>query len=337
MLTRPVRLDPSGVAGPTLGQSRGPRWRKTSHGYFVPSGVDGEVVEQRILEQSVRLPAHGAVTAWASCRLHGAAFFDGLKLDGMTHRPVPLAIGPDSLLRPDPVVRISRDRLGVHEVTVRQGVSCTTILRALFDEMRWATDVREAVVAMDMVAAAELSSIKKMRVYVDHHPGWRGVEQVRAALDMADENSMSPNETRMRLIWLLDAGLPRPLVNQPVFDRCGNLLGIADLFDPLAGMVGEYDGAAHRGAKRHRRDVMREHRFRQAGLEYFKVVGLDLSDIPVTVERMITTRARAKFEVPSERKWTLLPPSDWYDSPLDAMDLDQRLEYRAALHGSGPD
>ncbi len=335
-LTRPVRIDPSGVAGPTPGQSRGPRWRKTSHGFYVPSSVSDDVAEQRILEQSVRLPPHGAVTGWAACRLHGAAFFDGLERDGTTHRPVPLAIGPDCLIRQDRAVRISRDRLDESEVRTVQGIACAVLARGLFDEMRWAAGAREAVVAMDMASAAELVSINTMRAYVVRHPGWRGVGQARAALDLADENSMSPNETRMRLIWVLDAELPRPLVNQPVFDARGRLLGIADLLDPVAGVVGEYDGAAHRAGRRHRRDVMREDLFRRAGLEYFKVVGLDLADVGLVVDRMLTTRARAKFQPSDERAWTLLPPEDWYDSPFDAMNLDQRLEYRAALHGDRP-
>ena len=89
------------------------------------------------------------------------------------------------------------------------GIPCAIMSRALFDEMRWAADEREAAVAMDMAAAAELISIARMRDYVAAHGGWRGAPQVRRALDLADENSMSPNETRMRLIWMLDAGLPQ--------------------------------------------------------------------------------------------------------------------------------
>ena len=100
---------------------------------------------------------------------------------------------------------------------------CTTPLRALFDDMRRAPDERESTVAMDTMAAAELVSIRQMRSYVEGRSGWRGVPQVRRALDLADENGMSPNETRMRLVWVLDAGLPNPLVNQPVFDLRGKL------------------------------------------------------------------------------------------------------------------
>ena len=92
-LVRPVPVDPTGRNGPTRGQANGFRWRRTSCGLFVPAMVDAGVPEQRILEQSMRLTG-GAVTGWASCRLHGAAFFDGLRRDGRTLIPVPLNCGP---------------------------------------------------------------------------------------------------------------------------------------------------------------------------------------------------------------------------------------------------
>lgn len=329
-LYRPVPLDPSGAIGPTRGQSRGPHWRRTSHGFFVPASVRDDLPEQRILEQSVRLPVGGAVTGWAACRMAGAAYFDGLARDAVSRRPVPLATGGGSL-RSDTGITVSRDRLDPREITVLSGVPCTTSRRALFDEMRWCRDDRAAVVAMDMMAAAELESISRMRSYCASHAGSRGLPRVRRALDLADENSRSPGESRMRLVWVLDAGLPVPLSNQPVFDRGGRLLGIADLFDEEAGVVGEYDGAAHRGARRHHRDVLREERFRRAGLEYFKVVGLDLGDIARVVDRMLSTRARARFVAPGRRAWTLTPPPGWYESPSDGMTLDERLEYRAWL------
>ncbi|HEU4511491.1 MAG TPA: hypothetical protein VFR87_00140 [Nocardioidaceae bacterium] len=274
----------------------------------MPADVSDGMPEQRVMEQSVRLPTDGAVTGWAACRLHRAAFFDGLDRDGVTRLPVPLALGTKSRIRGDSAVRLSREKLAEDEVVDLRGLRYTTICRALFDAMRWAPDVREACVAMDMAAAAELASVSMMRGYVDSHSGWEGIEQVRDALELADENSKSPNETRLRLIWILDAGLPPLLVNAPVFDSRGGLLGIADLLDPVAGVVGEFDGAAHRTARRHRRDVVREDLFRRAGLEYFKVVGLDLRD-PAT----------------------LVAPDGWYECPEDLMTLDQRIAYRASL------
>ncbi len=326
-LVRPVPLDPSGADGPTRGQARGPRWRRSSHGRYVPAHVDADVPEQRVLEASALLPEGGAVTGWAALRWRGAGYLDGAAADGQTRLPVALAIGADGDLRRRPGVRLSRDRLEPADVERVRGLPCTIVERALFDEMRWAPDVREATVAMDMSAAAELTSIRRLRRYADARPGWRGLPQVHAALDLAAEDSRSPSETRMRLVWVLDAGLPRPVLNQPVFDLHGRLIGIPDVLDPVAGVVGEYDGAAHRLRQRHRRDVRREDLFRRVDLEYFTVVGADLADRPLVVDRMLATRSRARFLPAAARRWTLTPPAGWYTDPVDTLTLDERLEY----------
>jgi hypothetical protein len=300
----------------------------------VPASVTDDLPEQRILEQSMRLPEGGAVTGWAACRLLGAAFFDGLATDGRTRHQVPLWTGSLAQLTEDEQVRVHRDEMVPGEVTTRYGIPCGRPLRGVFDAARDADDVREAVVAIDMMAAAELVSVRQLRGYVGTQAGMRGVGRVREALDLASEDSRSPNETRVRLIWQLDAGLSRPLVNQPVFDLDGRLLGIVDLLDAAAGVVGEYDGADHRSARRHSADVDRESRLRAAGLEVFRVTGPDVSRREVVVERIRQARARAMRLPLGRRSWTTAPPPDW---PVE-LPLHERLEQRAeweALERSG--
>lgn len=318
-------VDPMGANGPTKAQASGPNWRRTSKGLYVRARVTDNLPEQRILEQSMRLPTGGAVTGWSACRLLGANFFDGLDVDGLTRFPVPLSIGELGQLGETASACVRRDRLDTSEVTRRAGVPCTTVLRALFDAVRFAPGVREAVVAIDMMAAAGLASIRQLVEYIRTRRGWRGVPQVRAAIALASEHSRSPNETRMKLIWQLDAGLPRPLMNQPVFDLRGNLLGIADLLDPVAGVVGEYDGADHRSGTRQSKDVAREHGFRGVALEFFKVTGPDMRSRRMVANRMTTTRERAKWLAVAERAWTIEPPPGWKVE----MSLDEQLELRA--------
>ena len=125
----------------------------------------------------------------------------------------------------------------------------------------------------------------------------------------------------MGLVWELDAGLKRPVFNQPLFSRAGKLLGYPDLFDCEAGVVGEYAGADHRDAKRHRSDVEREQLMRDHGLEYFTVVGGEMSSRETLVRRMHSTRARARFLPEFERTWTLEPPRWW----MAGDDLDTHL------------
>ena len=112
----------------------------------------------------------------------------------------------------------------------------------------------------------------------------------------------------MLMVWLLDAELSMPLLNREVFDLDGRLIGIPDLFDEEAGLVGEYQGEDHKDGPHHRRDVEREEKFRDHGLEFFEVVGGDLSHRQLVVERMWNARRRAKFLPPESRAWTLEPP-----------------------------
>lgn len=311
----PVRIDPSGVEGPTRGQTRGKGWRQCAHGWYVPSRVDGDVVEQRILEQAVRSPLGGAITGWASLRWRGATFFDGMAEGGRRLLPVPLLPGGVGNLRRDPRAAVSRDQLAPYEHEYVAGIACTTVTRATFDEMRREGRLRPAVIAVDMAAAAGLTNVAEMTVYVVGRAAWTGVPIVRKALALATDHSRSPQETRLRLIWVLDAGLPPVLVNRAVFDLDGRLLGYPDLFDPVAGVVGEYDGADHRDRARHQADVAREDRFRNHALEYFTVVADDMQDRGRVVERMQRARARAKFLPPESCSWTLEPPP-WWNGPL---------------------
>jgi hypothetical protein len=99
-------------------------------------------------------------------------------------------------------------------------------------------------------------------------------------------------------------------VNQPVFDLRGQLLGVADILDPLAGVVGEYDGGDHRSAARHSADVDRESRLRDVGLEVFRVTGADLRRREHVVARLHAARERALRTPPGHGAWTIEPPMD---------------------------
>ena len=307
-LVRPVRAGSPG--GPTRSQVSDRRhWRTTSRGWHVPTYVNDGLPEQRILEQSVRLPERGAVTGWAACRLLGAAFFDGLARDGETPKPVPLALGSSGRIRADEQVVLLYHRLPEEERLVRHGIPTVVPARAVVDHVRLQVDVREAVVAIDMMAAAELLARKQLAAYAASlRP--RDRKLLEWAIGLASEHSRSPNETRLRLVAELDAGLPRLLVNCPVHDLAGRLLGIADLLDLVAGLAIEYDGADHRTAVRHARDVAKEAAFHRVGLEVARVTGGDLPNTQAVVERVHEARSRAVFAKPERRRWVAKPPLD---------------------------
>lgn len=328
-LRRPVPIDPKGLDGPTKAQAAGPGWRRTSWGLYVRADAP-DLVEQRIIEQAARLPPGGAVTGWAALRLAGGAYFGGTV--GEVTRPVQL-VAHRQLLAGSGAVAL-RGELGDEDTVSFQNTPCACPCRALVDEARQLRELREAVVAIDMAAAAELVSGSELRDFLASRPGLWGRSLITRALTLATEDSDSPQESRMRLVWLLDAGLPEPLCNRDIFGLDGQFLGRPDLLDPVAGVVGEYDGSFHNRAKRRRKDVAREERFRDHGLEYFSVVAGDLHDVPAVVRRMLGSRARARGLSPERRRWTLEPPHDWESRmSLDdrrAQDSDLRRAYVAA-------
>ncbi len=311
-LVVPVRVDEAGLLGPTRQQARGPRWRQTSRGKYVPSEVDSDAVEQRILEQGSRIGAHGAVTAWACLRWRGATFFEGSDTWGDSDPlPVPLVVGT-GLLRPDPRVSISFEQIGAHERQLVDGVWVTTPERAVFDEVRRHRSLRQAIVDIEMAAAARLVSADGFKAYLETRNGWTGVAGAREAAAVAGFGCRSPQEVRMVLCWMWDAGLPRPLCNVPVFDLSGRLVAIVDLLDPVAGCVGEYQGENHKSGARHRADVARHESLRAVGLETFEVVGGDLTDEDLVVKRMHAARDRSSFLAVDQLRWTLEKP-DWWE------------------------
>jgi hypothetical protein len=237
-------------------------------------------------------------------RLHGAAYFDGVD------RPVPL-LSPDRQLRPTGGSTASRERFVPEERVMRHGVPCATVERALFDEMR-ALDLWESVVAMDMAAAAELTSRRRMQLYVGGHLGWPGTRALHEALGLADDRSASPPETTTRLVWRRVAGLPRPRCNEPVFTLDGRLLGVPDLLDPRSGTVVEYDGADHLGLVRRHRDLGRAESMRAHGLEILVVMEPDLREPDDLAARMVAARQRGQERTEREgHRWTLEPPPGW--------------------------
>lgn len=300
----PVPVDPTGLAGPTKAQARGPHWRRTGRSRYVPSAVDATRPEQRIVEAAGLLGGRGGLTGWPALRLRGGRYFDGLHLDRRP-RAVPLALGPHNGRRDRPGVRLSYDRLDP-VVSVR-GLPCLPTPRALFDEMRFSRRLFDAVVAMDMAALSRLTSIEEMAEYVEGMAGWAGVPLVRRALELADPHSASPPETRLRLFWQHTLRMPRPLANVGVFDLSGDLLGYPDLLDVEAGLVIEYDGVDHLPEGRQSKDVDREGGLRDVGLEVVRVVALDLRHPKQLAERLRRARQRSRFAAPTARRWTLEP------------------------------
>jgi hypothetical protein len=275
----------------------------------VPAYVERST-EQRITEAAAVLPAYGGVTGWAGLRWLGAVWFDGMRHGGRRVRPVTLAVA-DRSIRPQQGIATSEERLAPHELTVHSGLRVTTALRSLFFEMRYAATETEAVQAADMTAYADLVSRDELIAFMEVNPGWTGIERFRVGASDMEENAWSPTEVTMRRMWEYDAGLPRPLCNRPVFDLHGRHLGTPDLIDPVAGVLGEYNGAVHLEGARRAHDVVREARFRAVGLEGVEMLAGDLANPYPFLARLREAYARAERMPASQRRWQVEPPPWW--------------------------
>ena len=240
--------------------------------------------------------------------MDGGVWFDGTTASGEL-RSVELALWGD--IRSQPLIRICEERFDPRDLTVVDELPMTVPARSVCFLMRYANDVREAVTYADMAMFNDLVTLDELWEYALAHAGWTGIPQCREGLRLADENAWSPMEVRTRIGWEIDAGLPRPLTNVPIFDLAGRHIGTPDLLDPESGLVVEYDGAIHLQGHVRRRDRDREESFRSVQLECLTVLRGDLDNRATLAGRMKDARARAKWLAPHERTWTIEPPAWW--------------------------
>jgi len=246
-----------------------------------------------------------------------------------TLRPVDLATGLSSI-RNQPGLRRSAERLNPLDLLQWDGITITAPARAVCFEMRYARSAAEAVVVLDMAAYADLVSIDEMTTYALAHPGWTGIPQCRDALRWADENSWSPRESRLRLIWNLAEELPPPVTNRPIFDLGGHHLGTPDLFEPISGLAVEYDGRLHLEGSRRASDLDRDALMRAHGIEILVFVDRHLRDATVVLQRLREARRRATRSQ-TIRSWTLDPPPWWQPTHTVALRRELTADQRARL------
>jgi hypothetical protein len=308
----PCRVDPTGRTGPTPGQARGPRWRRVAPGWYVPSGIDGGVLDQRVVESLAGLPADAAVTGWASLGWRGGRWSGGLAADGRTRLDVPIALTTRGT-RPRPGVELTEDWLFEADVEVVDGLPVTRVERAIAFEACRAASVVAAARVIDMACADDLTDLARLTRYAGGLVSRPGVCTFRDALDLADENAWSPQEVGMRILWI-ERHPVRLLTNRPLFDAAGRHLLTPDLIDPVAGVVGEYNGAIHLDDRHRRVDLERDSLCRDLGLEVVTMMSSRHDDVSRFERRLDAAYRRAGERSDRPRGWTLEQPGWWVDT-----------------------
>lgn len=276
----------------------------------MPTGLPSTPT-QRILDASPLVPQHGALAGWAAAYVLGVDSLDGL--DPFTMDPLPLTVNLGSTAgRANPAgVSYVRDRLPASHRVVRHGVSVTGPMRTAFDGARWAPNLVEAVVFLDQVAHALDLDLNELTGWAEPGGWWQGVVRLREALTWADARSASSWETRLRMFYQQQAGLPHPEVNVPIFDLDERFLGIVDLFDEEAGLVTEFDGQDHRLRRQHQADNVREEKLEGVNLTVCRVDSLDMRQPVPLAERLRARRTQGLRRDRRQDGWTLDEPGWW--------------------------
>jgi hypothetical protein len=152
-------------------------------------------------------------------------------------------------------VRARRQLLLPDEVTNLGGVEIVT-------EARCWLDLADRLSPADLVALGDSAlrgsaTADEMEFLVKRAYHRRGVILARRLLPLLDGRSRSRPESHLRFA-LVDAGLPKPAVNEPIYNSFGEWLGEPDLSYEDVRLAIEYNGAAHANLERMRRDITRE-------------------------------------------------------------------------------
>lgn len=298
--------------GPTQWQARSGQWRKSSWGLYVPADV-GHTPRQRVVEAAAAVWPQGVVTGWAALTWRGARWLDGTPPAGAAEPvDVHIGVGQGSRTQPDIVVA-TQESIPPWAVERCNGIRTASSVWAVAFAMRYAPSLSEAVRIFDMAAYDDLIALDELARCTEAVMGTRmGVQQLRDALPLVSENSWSPAETSMRLIWHLQAGRPAPLANRAVFDETGRRVGTPDLVDFRAGVYGQYEGArVHLVGSQRSADIRQEAAYRAVGLEGVSMVAMDLSDPAPFINRLDQAYERAARQPSSNRRWLQEPPNWW--------------------------
>ena len=280
----------------------------------MPSAVDATHTEQRIVEAAAVLPDGAAITGWAALHWAGGRYFSGLTHGGRTQLPVTLAVNDRRRLRVQDGLEICEEYLGPGDVVEVDGLPFTRPERSVCRMVRAARRLEDRVRILDMAAFDDLCSPGEVEAYArERLTGHPNVTRIWQAVPFAEENSWSPMEPIMRMRWLQTRRVPL-LVNMPIFDERGRHLITPDLFDPVARVAGEYDGAPHEGVDPRERDLDREELYRRLGIELVTMMSGDLVGQERFVARLVSAyrRAASGFRT-GDRWWTLDQPDWWVD------------------------
>lgn len=173
---------------------------------------------------------------------------------------------------------IARDEtVADDEVTRVAGLPVTTVARTAYDLGRHLPR-EQALARLDALMHATPFSVEDVLLLAKRYPGARGLRRLRAALPLVEGGAESPKETWLRLLLLIDAGLPTPTTQIPVLDGYWPV-AFVDMGWEKYKVAVEYDGDQHRSdRRRYVKDQRRLRKLEQMGWIVIRVIAEDKPD-----------------------------------------------------------
>jgi hypothetical protein len=269
---------------------RGRRYAKPFHGVRTSADADLSTVTARARAFAPRLGDHIHFSHATAALLHGMplpARFDG------PSRPLDVCVF-------EPTRAPHLNGVRSHELKpTGQRVVHVDGLRIIGPEDAWVQLAAEATIDELVIAADWLitgdepysgaeppSCLDALDAAIGRHGRMRGVRKLRSAREKALYGSLSPQETRLRML-LVDNGFPTPEPNHRVRDADGRLIAMVDLAYPDHRVAIEYLGDHHRTDKRvYRDDIRRREALIDAGWFVVFTTADDLSNPALLMVRL---------------------------------------------------
>jgi hypothetical protein len=225
---------------------RGSAWRRMARGVYADAALpDSHAL--RCAASVLALPSGVIVAGRSAADLHGAA--------------TATASDPVELLVPTPLRVGAHAGVVVHagaveeaEWEVHAGLPVTTPLRTCWDLAQWLAPP-DAVALVDRLLAAGRVRPADLAAYGERCGQARGHRRYRRVVELADDMSGSPQESRLR-VRLIMAGVPAPVTQFVVTGEQGFAARV-DFAWPDLKVAMEYDGLWHVGSARRMGDDRR--------------------------------------------------------------------------------
>ena len=275
-MTGPVTLADAAMLGLSRHELSTTRWTRLGRGVRLPAHLSRSDPDHRIAAVLAELPTWVVLGGWAALRWQGVTALDGKTGPGGRDLvPVLVHAGPRRHLRDRPSICVDRSTIPADDVVKVRGVWVTRPVRAVFDDA-CRRGAEEGVVVGDAAWRAGKVTGPEVEAFVASQSRARGVPAARVAAPLLSPHAKSAPESRLRYVWVVEAGLPVPLVNPLLVTADGDVVGEPDLLDVEAATVGEYDGAYHRDLRQHTSDNVREESFEGLNLAVVRATAIDL-------------------------------------------------------------